>query len=191
MITDLVIEKRINLAYQIQSKEVTVVSMFCMILQINAFDKKASNKQDAAIANPYGNKFFIPLNFTVLDSTIPYCQLGLRNRLCYKITFNDYGRVILSPGSPAKIVSSGSPAKPDTKYKIVDVSLEFEIVTEPDLARCIMMEYQSMAFLYDRVLRDRPVPVNKSDTTWSWSFNSTCRCLKSILVLLKVEQSYT
>ena len=33
--------------------------------------------------------------------------------------------------------------------------------------------------------------MNKLDTTWSWSFNTTCRSLKGILVLFKAEQSYT
>ena len=47
-----------------------------------------------------------------------------------------------------------------------------------------------MALLYDRVLRDRQIPVNKLDTTWSWSFNMTCRSLKGILVLSEAEESY-
>ena len=55
--------------------------------------------------------------------------------------------------------------KPDAKYKITDVSLEYEIVTQPDLTRRIAMEYQSM--VYSRILRDRQIPVGKSDTTWS------------------------
>ena len=46
----------------------------------------------------------------------------------------------------------------------------------PAKPRGITMEYQS------KVLRDRQIPVNKSDTTWSCSFNATCRSLKSILV---------
>ena len=40
---------------------------------------------------------------------------------------NNYNLVIVSPGSPPK---------PDAKYKIKDVSLEYEIATQPDLARC-------------------------------------------------------
>ena len=88
-------------------------------------------------------------------------------------------------------MSLGSPAKPDTKYEITDVSLEYEIITQPDLARQIAMEYQSMALPYDRVLRDRQIPVDKSDMTCSWSSNTTCRSLKGIQVLFKVEQSYT
>ena len=35
----------------------------CMKLRINALDKNASNKQDKAIADTYGDKFVIPLDF--------------------------------------------------------------------------------------------------------------------------------
>ena len=74
------------------------------------------------------------------STTLTTWKLG--DRLCYEITFNDYDQVIISPGSPAK---------PYAKYKTVDVSLEYEIATQPDLVRCIMMKYQSMALLYERV----------------------------------------
>ena len=69
-----------------------------MKLQINASDKDTMNKRDVAIANIYGNKFIILLDFEMLDSMIPYYQSRLRNRLCCKIIFNDYNRVIISPG---------------------------------------------------------------------------------------------
>ena len=112
---------------------------------------------------------------------IPYYHLVLPNRLCDEIIFNYYDQVIVSPGSPAKI---------DTKYKMTDVSLEYKIITQPDLARHIVMEYQSMALLHDRILRDRKISLNKLDTTWSRLFNTTCRSLKGILVLFVAEQSY-
>ena len=62
----------------------------CIKLRINAGDKNASNVQDKAIADAYGNKFIIPLDFEMLDSAAPYYQTGLGNRLCYELTFNDY-----------------------------------------------------------------------------------------------------
>ena len=68
----------------------------CIKLRINAGDKNASNAQDKAIADAYGNKFIIPLDFEMLDSAAPYYQAGLGNRLCYKLTFNDYNRVTKS-----------------------------------------------------------------------------------------------
>ena len=115
----------------------------------------------------------------MLDSAAPYYQAGLGNRLCYEITFNDYNGVINS-----------SLASPGAKYKITGISLEYEIVTQPDLARSIRSEYQSMALLYDRILRHRQISVNKSDTMWNWSFNTPCKSLKGILVLFEEEKSY-
>ena len=65
----------------------------------------------------------------MLDSAAAYYQACLRNRLCYELTFNDYKRVTKSGAS--------SPKVPDAKYKITDISLEYEIVTQPDLTRSI------------------------------------------------------
>ena len=62
----------------------------CIKLKINADDKSTGNTQDKAIADTYGNKFIVPLDFEMLDSAAPYYQAGLGNRLCYKLTFNDY-----------------------------------------------------------------------------------------------------
>ena len=128
----------------------------CIRLRINAGNKDAINAQDKAIADAYRNKFIIPLDFEMLNSAAPYYQAGLRNRLCYELTFNDYNKFIKSAVS--------SPKVQDAKYKIIDISLEYEIVTQPDLMRSIRSEYQHMALLYDRILRHRKIIVNKSDT---------------------------
>ena len=135
-----------------------------------------------AIADAYGNKFIFPLDFEMLDSAAHYYQAGLGNRLCYEITFNDYNRVTKSGVSLPKV--------PDAKYKITDISLEYETVTQPNLERSIRSEYQHMALLYDRILRYRQISVNKSDAMWNWSFNTPCKSLKGILVLFEEEKSY-
>ena len=114
-------------------------------MRINAGDKSTSNAQDKAIADAYGNKFIIPLDSEMLDSAAPYYQAGLGTRLCYELTFNDYNRVTKSRVS--------SPKVPDAKYKITDISLEYEIATQPNLAISIRSEYQHMALLYDKILR--------------------------------------
>ena len=97
----------------------------CIKLKINAGNKDATSIQDKAIADAYINKFIIPLDFEMLDSAAPYYQAGLGARLCYEITFNDYNRVTKSAVS--------SPKVPHAKYKITDISLEYEIVTQPTL----------------------------------------------------------
>ena len=123
------------------------------------------------------NKFIIPLDFEMLDHTRTYYQVGLRNRLSYELKFNDYNRVINS-------------SKTDATYKITDISLEYDIVTQPELARSIRFEYDKMVLLYDRVIQHRQIPVNKSDTKWNWSFNNICKSLKGILVLFKEEKPF-
>ena len=66
-----------------------------MKLRINAGDKNAAIAQDDAIAISYRDRLIIPLDFEMLDSVLPYYQAGLRNRLCYEITFNDYGKLLM------------------------------------------------------------------------------------------------
>ena len=44
----------------------------CMKLRINAGDKSATHAKDKAIADTYGNKFIIPLDFEMSDSSAPY-----------------------------------------------------------------------------------------------------------------------
>ena len=154
----------------------------CIKLKINAKDKSALNPLDNAIAHAYGNKFIVPLDFEMLDSAMPHYQSGLRNRLCYEITFNKYGK---------GINATGQTPTPDATYKIKDIALEYDIVTQLDLARNISEEYQRMVLLYDRVIRHSTVPVNKSDTKWNWIFNYHCKlALKGILVLFEEEKSY-
>ena len=109
-------------------------------MRIKTGDKDTTNSRDKAIANAYGKKFVIPVNFEMLDSSAPYYQAGLGNRLCYEITFNNYNRVIKS-------------VKTDAMHKITDISLEYEIVSERTLARSIKNEYDKMVLYYDRILK--------------------------------------
>ena len=74
---------------------------------------------------------------------------------------------------------------------VKDISLEYEIVTNSALATSMnMMKYDEMVLLFDKILRHKQIPVNKSDTTWNWSFNTPCKSLKGILVLFEEEKSY-
>ena len=149
----------------------------CIKLKINADGKDATNVQDQAIADAYGNKFIIPLAFEMLDSAAPYYQVGLGNRLCYEIKLNDYNRIINS-------------SKTDATYKITDISVEYQIVTQPNPARSIRSEYDERALYYDRILQHRKVIVYKSDTIWNWTFNTPCKSLKGILLLFQEEKPF-
>ena len=77
-------------------------------------------------------------------------------------------------------------------YKITDISLEYDIATQPKLVcSFIRSEYDKMVLLYDRVIQHSQIPVNKSDTKWNWSFNETCKSLKGILILFEEEKPFT
>ena len=44
---------------------------------------KASNSSDETVASIFDNKFCIPLDFEILESSLPLSQYGLGSRLTY------------------------------------------------------------------------------------------------------------
>ena len=112
--------------------------------RINASDK-ASNASDETVASVFENKFCIPLDFEILESSLPLYQYGLGSRLIHELTFADYSDVIKA-------------LNPDATYKISNISLEFDIVINALLASQIRTEYMKCSILYDRILRARIIP---------------------------------
>ena len=145
--------------------------------RINAGDK-ASNAKDETIALIYDNKFCIPLDFEILESAIPFYQYGLGSRLTYELTFSDYSDVIKA-------------SNPDASYIISNISLEFDTITNASLASQIRTEYMKCSILYDRIIRARIIPINKSDTSFSVDINSPSKSLKGVLLIFAKERSAT
>ena len=56
--------------------------------QINTTDK-ANNAKDQTVASIYDNHFCIPLDFEILESSLPLYQYGLGSHLTYELTFAD------------------------------------------------------------------------------------------------------
>ena len=145
--------------------------------RINSGDK-ASNAKDQAVASIYDNRFCIPLDFEILESSLPLYQYGLRSRLTYELTFANYSDVIKS-------------MDPDATYTISNISLEFDTIINASLASQIRTEYMKSSILYDRILRARIIPLNKSDTSFSVDINSPSKSLKGILLIFTQERSAT
>ena len=118
--------------------------------QINATDK-ANNAKDQTVASIYDNCFCIPLDFEILESSLPLYQYGLGSHLTYELTFADYSDVIKS-------------TDPDVTYTISNISLEFDTIINASLASQIRTEYMKSSILYNRILRARIIPLNKSNT---------------------------
>ena len=82
----------------------------------------APNVSDTSIADVYDNRYYIPLDFELLESHIPFYQSALRDRLEYELTFNDYSRVIKAMGHA------------NATYTIENISLEYDMVTQSEVA---------------------------------------------------------
>ena len=134
----------------------------------------AANASIQAIVKTYRNRFYIPLDFEILTCTSPFLQSALNDRLSYELVFNDYKRVVMCD-------------KSDGKYKISGISLEYDIVTNPELAGIIRRNYDSKAVIYyDRILRHRREVKNKADTVWNFNLNTPARSFKGILMLFQI-----
>ena len=145
--------------------------------RINATDK-ANNAKDQTVASIYDNRFCIPLDFEILESSIPLYQYGLGSRLTYELTFADYSDVIKA-------------TDPDATYTISNISLEFDTIINASLASQIRTEYMKCSILHDRILRARIIPINKSDTSFSVDINSPSKSLKGVLLVFTQERSAT
>ena len=145
--------------------------------RINATDK-ANNAKDQTVASIYDNHFCIPLDFEILESSLPLYQYGLGSRLTYELTFADYSNVIKA-------------TDPDATYTISNISLEIDTVINASLASQIRTEYMKSSILYDRILRARIIPLNKSYTSFSIDINTPSKSLKGVLLIFTQERSAT
>ena len=145
--------------------------------RINAGDK-ANNAKDQTVASIFDNKFCIPLDFEILESSLPLYQYGLGCRLTYELTFADYSHVIKA-------------TNPDATYTISNISLEFDTVINASLDSQIRTEYMKSSVSYDRILRARIIPLNNSSTSFSVDINSLPKSLKGVLLIFTKERSAT
>ena len=145
--------------------------------RINATDK-ANNAKDQTVASIYDNRFCIPLDFEILESSLPLYQYGLGSRLTYKLTFADYSDVIKA-------------MDPNATYTISNISLEFDTIINASLASQIRTEYMKSSILYDKILRARIIQLDKSDTSFSVDINSPSKSLKGVLLIFTQERSAT
>ena len=145
--------------------------------RINATDK-ANNAKDQTVASIYDNRFCIPLDFEILESSLSLYQYGLGSHLMYELTFADYSDVIKS-------------TDPDATYTISNISLEFDTIINASLASQIRTEYMKSSILYDRILRAHIIPLNNSDTSFSVDINSPSKHLKGVLLIFMKERRAT
>ena len=143
-------------------------------IRVGAGNGESSVVADKAITDAFGDRFFTPIDFELIESHMPFYQSALGDRLEYELTFNDYCRVIKATGDV------------DASYHIGGISLEYEHGHLPELARMIDNQYKGrLAILYDRVLRHRKMTMDKSNTLWNINLNVPTRSMKGIFMLFE------
>ena len=86
-------------------------------IRVSAGNRDSSVAADKATADVFGDRFFTPLDFVLLESHMPFYESALGDRLEYELTFNDYSRVIQATGDA------------NASYHIGGISLEYDMVT--------------------------------------------------------------
>ena len=114
--------ERGNLAYQGISTENGLK------LRMMSDNKDATVVSDVALQNAYDNRFYIPLDFELLEDHAPFHQSGLSDVLTYEIIFNDHASIVKATTA--------------STYKITNLALEYEMVTQPTLAASIRSQFQ-------------------------------------------------
>ena len=142
--------------------------------RINAGDKQTMQK----IKQWHQFTICIPLDFEILESSLPLYQYVSGSRLTYELTFADYSDVIKA-------------TNPDATYTISNISLEFDTIIKASLASQIRTEYMKSSILYDRILRAHIIPLNNSSTSFSVDINSSSKSLKGVLLIFTKERSAT
>ena len=130
------------------------------------------------MASIYDNRFCIPLDFEILESSLPLYQYGPGSHLTYELTFPGYSDVIKA-------------TNPDATYTISNISLEFDTIANASLASQIRTEYMKSNILYDRILRARIIQLNDSSTSFSVDINSPSKSPKGVQIIFTKERSVT
>ena len=165
-------KERKNLAYQ------GIQNVNTAKLRMGAADGSASQKKDKAIADAYKNRFCIPLDFELLTAHGPYSQSALGDRLVFELEFNSNDKVILASGDT------------NASYRLTNISLEYDIVTDHELARQMRTQYSSKtAVYYDRIQRQEIKHLNKQHTIWNFTLNNITRSMKGLLFIFKEKQT--
>ena len=161
-------EKRDNMVPEgIQSEDLSKI-------RSGAGDAKTSGVDDEKKLNEvYGKKYRINLDHHILtDHGIFYTQ-ALYNDLVFEVK--------LAPAS--QVVKGSDPTK--LKYKLTNIQLEHEMIHSENLAEEAKSVYTSgKEFVYDHVLLDKVVPINRgTDTRINIKVNTQRKTMKGILLL--------
>ena len=139
-----------------------------------AGNKDETKTEDKAVTDAYGNQFYNPLDFELLETHMPFYQMALGDCLEYELNFNAYSHLVVVTGDAG------------ASYVVEKICLEFDMLPQPELARQIRNQYTGrLTILYDPVLCHRKIAKNKADPLWNIKLDVSVGCMKGILMLFE------
>lgn len=95
-------------------------------------------------------------------------------RLQYEITFNNYNHITTATGDTT------------ASYTINNINLIYECIMQQELVRLARNQYMGRnSILYDCILLQNKIKINKSNTLINIGINLTARSMKGILMLFE------
>ncbi|XP_057300349.1 uncharacterized protein LOC130630607 [Hydractinia symbiolongicarpus] len=114
---------------------------------------------------------------------LPFYQAGIHDRLQFVIHLASYSEVIKNSGTAASGSTAAKPA--DASYKITNIVLEFDKVTNEELANAMLSRYSRLALPYEHILRSKVVTMKISDTNYNLQIDTPAKSLKGVLLLFQ------
>ena len=137
----------------------------CLKLRCGSKDGVATEENDKALSDVFGDRFCTSLDFELLKTAAPFYQHGLKGRLQFDFVVNSVGNVVISSDNQAKLSERNWP-------------LDFETVRDAGLAVDMKKKIGSYDPVFDRVTLVRHETVKDTDTLWNFEVNVTCKSLK-------------
>lgn len=131
-----------------------------------------ANIAEKMLHTVYGKKYKIPLDHGILTEHAPLYKYALNEDIIFELELN-----------PNKSVLNSSKTK-DWNYKLTNICLEYDTVTDASIASTISQQYNSgYAFMYDKVVHFATDRVSANDPIIRENINIPARSVKGILLL--------
>jgi len=120
----------------------------------------------------YGTKYKIPLDFELLTDHAPLYKYALDEEIIFELHLNSVNNVL------------NSTKLGKWNYKLTNICLEYDTVTDANIASTITQYYNSgYAFMYDKVDYVGTNDIKQNDTFIHEHINNPSRSLKGVLLL--------
>jgi|GEM_PF-2949933 len=160
-------EERKNMVFQgIQTANLRALRSG--VTEANVVGETANEKTLKAV---FGDKYKIPLDFELLSTHAPFYKFPIQEDVIFELTLAPKEDVIVTTTTASM------------DYKLKNICLEYDTITNEALARQLLNNYQAgFSLLYDYVDYFKSVNIAAAETVINENINFPRRSIKGILV---------